>query len=356
MARQYDVVVFGDLIVDRTIWVEPVGLSPETGTTYYKQVYETITPGGAANVAANLRALSAGRSESVALIARHGVAGRAAGLPHAPRADLDTDWLVTTPRYETPVKTRYLLRHETAALAQRQPSSQLFRSDQESSADAAELGVEEEECLSSFIDVVRRFTTPGAVFVLSDYGKGVVTPRLARDVISAARGRLVLIDPPKASNWKDLYWGRNVVLKPNLYQAHRHMTGETLHSPLDFAACRNLFIGLVRDVIDSCGCGGVLMTAGAYGGFFSASVGDYHWWPAKRVPGGVVDVCGAGDAVLAQVANYMIGKPLNSENLCEAALRGTCAGSYACSVAGVCRLSYDSWKVADEWDSMPVSP
>ena len=171
------VLVLGDLIADRYVRGHVERTSPEAPVPVVLWQHEDLIAGGAANVAANIRAAGA-RADCV------GVAGDDAD-GHAlrgamERAGLDVSGVVTDPARPTTVKTRITCQGQ-----------QMLRLDRER-ADPAPPDVED-RLLAAFRE---RLPGAGAV-VLSDYGKGVLTPRVLAAALSAAAdaGIPLFVDP-----------------------------------------------------------------------------------------------------------------------------------------------------------------
>jgi D-beta-D-heptose 7-phosphate kinase/D-beta-D-heptose 1-phosphate adenosyltransferase len=127
--------------------------------------------------------------------------------------------------------------------------------------------------------------------IISDYAKGVVTPRVARELIRLARqaGRPVVVDPKGADYTK--YRGATLV-KPNLHEAERSAKVEiTGDATLQEAAAR---------LIELLGGSAVLITRGPDGmSLFRPGVAALH---VPAVVRNVFDVTGAGDTVAGTLA------------------------------------------------------
>lgn len=263
--------VVGDLMLDRYVWGSVNRVSPEAPVPVLSFQRQTETPGGAANVALNLKHL--GLRVCLVGIVGQDEAGKAL---HARLADegIDTTGLVTGSRPST-CKTRLM--------AQQQ---QMLRLDQEDSSSLTK--TETDAVLTRVRDAL---PTVEAV-ILSDYAKGVLTPEVCQHVISAARaaGLPVFVDP-KGSDF-DKYRGASL-LTPNtkeLMQVTRSNSVETL---LQDAAALRTELDITR----------LALTRSEEGiTVFSAS-GSQHY-PATAQE--VFDVSGAGDTVVATLAAAMI--------------------------------------------------
>ena len=174
-ARQ--VLVVGDLMLDRYLWGEVQRISPEAPVPVVRLARRTQSAGGAANVARNLTHLGL----RVQLAGLTGDDPDRTALLDALAADgIQTQAVIPAGDRATTVKTRVIGNHQ-----------QMLRIDEESTqplapADASRLWTALEPLL------------PGAAaLVLSDYDKGVLSPTLCLRLIQAARARGIpaLVDP-----------------------------------------------------------------------------------------------------------------------------------------------------------------
>jgi D-beta-D-heptose 7-phosphate kinase / D-beta-D-heptose 1-phosphate adenosyltransferase len=179
---QARVLVVGDVMLDHFVYGAVERISPEAPIPVLKIARERRMLGGAGNVARNATALGA----KVSLIATIG--GDAPGRDIAGLIGEDgnlTANLVVVPERQTTVKTRFVAN-----------AQQLLRTDQEVTAPSSR---EIEQRLCSLIDGEMRNAD---VVVISDYGKGVLTPAVATHAIKAARAakKPVVVDT-KAADW-----------------------------------------------------------------------------------------------------------------------------------------------------------
>jgi len=226
--------------------------------------------GGAGNVARNIRSLG-GRAVLVGVVGRDAAAERIA-------EDLSsagvTASLARDPGRPTTLKTRIVAHHQ-----------QIVRADREG-VDPVSGRLEAE--------ILRRLARASGscqAIVVSDYQKGVVTPRVMREVVSLARRRRVpvLVDP-KVPHF-DLY-RRASVVTPNQLEAEQ-ATGKRIRTAADLAAAG-------RRLLSDLACRAVLLTRGEHGmSLFERGEPPFHVQTAARE---VFDVTGAGDTVVASLA------------------------------------------------------
>ena len=169
-ARAQTVAVIGDLIADEFIYGQLSRVSREAPVLILKYDSTTVLPGGAGNAAANVAALGA-QARLVGVVGRAEVDRR---LVRALPRRVDRSGLVRPPGYRAPVKTRILAGGLHSA------RQQIVRIDRgPTSPEDAQLG-------PVFDRSVRRALVGCDAVLISDYGTGLVTPRL----VSAIRARL----------------------------------------------------------------------------------------------------------------------------------------------------------------------
>jgi D-beta-D-heptose 7-phosphate kinase/D-beta-D-heptose 1-phosphate adenosyltransferase len=264
------ILVIGDLMIDRYLVGSCERLSAEAPVQVVNVAEETRSLGGAGNVVANLVALGA-HATLVAVIGDDLAVTPLPGLLE--RHGVRTDGLVVDATRSTTVKTR--------VVASRQ---QIVRFDVETAA-AVPAAVEDE--------LLDRFATrlPDAdVVVLSDYGKGVLTPRVARECIAlcAKRGTPAYVDPKGTDYAK--YRGATMITPNRKEAAAAAGIAMTSAGAVSQAGQR-----LLRDhAVTAC-----LITLSEEGmALFEG--GREHRLPTEARE--VFDVTGAGDTVIASVA------------------------------------------------------
>jgi len=259
--------VVGDAMVDRFLWGEVDRISPEAPVPVVRLRRETVKLGGAANVAANLRALGA-RTDLIAVAGTGETSKILAGLLE--EQGIDASGLVRIPDRRTTLKTRIIAHQQ-----------QVVRAD-----------VEAEEALSASEqqDLVARFRDGGPYdgVILSDYGKGVLTDAVIRTLIDACaeRGTPVVIDPKRGDYSQ--YRGCTSIT-PNQKEA----AGATANPIVDPESLQRA--GLI--LLDRVDCACVLITRGEHGMALYERTGDEHHLPTEARE--VYDVTGAGDTVIA---------------------------------------------------------
>ena len=174
------------------------------------------------------------------------------------------------------------------------------------------------------IEVLRKAIPEADAFVVSDYDKGAVTPRVLAEVLPLAYGRgiPVLIDP-KIRNF-DAYRPATLVT-PNHHEALR-LTNLEDHSDEGLKSAAQLIRGRLN-------CESVLITRGERGMMMLES----HHEPVyvQTVAREVYDVTGAGDTVIATLAAALAG----GASMLEAAILANYAAGIVVGKVGTATAS-----------------
>jgi D-beta-D-heptose 7-phosphate kinase/D-beta-D-heptose 1-phosphate adenosyltransferase len=264
------VLCVGDLMLDDFVYGDVTRISPEAPTPVLAVRHNAIDIGGAGNVARNIAALGA-NCIFVALIGKDD-AGSVLTDALGKFKGIVPD-LVVDPARQTTRKVRFVSEHH---------SVHLMRADWETTAPVS---AESEAALIACAEAA--LPQVGAV-VLSDYAKGVLTPRVVRAVIDAAKrlGKPVVVDPK--SHDYSIYRGATLIT-PNAKElaaaAHRPLASE--QDIADAAA----------ELAHIIACDAVLVTRSEEGMTLQVAGATAVHIPAYPVK--VRDVSGAGDTVAA---------------------------------------------------------
>jgi len=265
------VAVLGDVMVDRYMWGRVDRISPEAPVPVVEVERESMSLGGAGNVAANLSALDA----QPALISLRGDDADGSALERAlkERGVLAEGLLVDGAR-PTTVKTR-IIAH----------SQQVVRADRETRADV------QGELFERLSAAIERGLESAEALVVSDYGKGVVHPGTLETALGKCRRRgiPVCVDPKESHI--DAYRDATI-LTPNQHEAG-YVQGRRI---VDETSLMEVGWGLQRRL----NAGAVLITRGPDGMSLFERGGRYTSLPT--VAREVYDVTGAGDTVVSVVA------------------------------------------------------
>lgn len=262
------ILVLGDLMLDEFIWGRVRRISPEAPVPVVEVERQTLTLGGAGNVAANLVALGARPVP-------FGVVGGDANADRMRAAFSDIDvashGIVVDPSRTTTLKTRIIAHNQ-----------QVVRADRESRAPVT--AAIEDAIIAHFAEAL----AAADAVVVSDYNKGLLTPRLLAETLAAARRRErpVCLDPKTRSfaNYQPV-----TVITPN-HQEAAEAAGVAIEDEASLTEAG-------RRLLSAVSCRAVLITRGEEGMALFTDDGAVTHIPT--VAREVYDVTGAGDTVIA---------------------------------------------------------
>lgn len=268
--RNTRVLVIGDVMLDRYCWGTVSRISPEAPVPIVRLDRESTSPGGAANVAANVAALG-GKASVIGVVGED----EDAVVLRSSIQDIGINdrGVITSRTRRTIVKTRILAHGQ-----------QIVRLDREESLSISL--AEEEMLFSSLSDGLGR----ADLVIISDYGKGSLSDNTVTKIIEACKkaDKPVLADP-KGKHF-DKYAGATV-LTPNRREAAEACKIEESDPHLVDKAGRQL----LREY----SFGSVLITESENGMTLFAQGGEsVHFGTAAQE---VFDVTGAGDTVIASL-------------------------------------------------------
>ena len=264
----HTVLVVGDLMLDHFVIGSVERISPEAPVPVVRFAREEYRLGGAANVAANIRALG-GHVEVVGLVGDDGEAARL--RRELERVGVGTSGIVSDPSRCTTRKMRVVTSR----------NQQVARIDYE--GDTETTG----RIADALVAQVERLMPSARAVLISDYLKGAVSRPVASAAIAAARrSRIPVTVDPKVPH--STYYAGATLVTPNHYEAEA-VTHMRMRYDADVPACAQR----VREVT---GCENVLITRGEHGMWLHTFAGDTAL-PAEARE--VSDVTGAGDTVIA---------------------------------------------------------
>jgi D-beta-D-heptose 7-phosphate kinase/D-beta-D-heptose 1-phosphate adenosyltransferase len=259
------VLVVGDLMLDRYVWGRVERISPEAPVPVVDVERETSLAGGAANVARTIAALG-GVPLLVGVVGTDGDAGELrAGLA---AEGIDHGHILAVRDRPTTLKTR--------VMADRQ---QVCRVDHELRAPV-------DEAVRANLAARGRELLAGAdALLLSDYGKGLLSPALIRDLVACAGEKPSAVDP-KQDHFA-AYAGVTVAT-PNNHEAGGAVGRRGRYEELDDVAARLFELTGLENLLITCGERGMRLYEGPG---VEAEV-------IQTVAREVFDVTGAGDTVI----------------------------------------------------------
>jgi D-glycero-beta-D-manno-heptose-7-phosphate kinase len=271
--------VVGDVMLDEFVWGKVCRVSPEAPVPVVEVQSESHYPGGAANVARNLKPFC----QSVyifGLIGRDSAGDCLARL--LKNEGILTGYLVKQKNFSTVVKTRIIALHQ-----------QIVRVDRENKGlSAADTRIISKQVLKMF----KRLLPSLDGIIFEDYGKGFLNQELKDRLCHMANGKGVIVAAdPSSRNLLD--WTGVTVIKPNRSEV------------FDFAGVPSALVNVINPVEDkqllqACGrlqarweLPQLLITLGEQGMFLIRPGFSTYHIPAHAKE--VFDVSGAGDTTIA---------------------------------------------------------
>jgi D-beta-D-heptose 7-phosphate kinase/D-beta-D-heptose 1-phosphate adenosyltransferase len=272
-----NVVLLGDLMLDRYLYGNAERLSPEAPVPVLHYQREELRLGGAGGVAANLATLGA----TVRVV---GVVG-ADDNGNQVRKQLievgaDPGTLIESPTRPTISKVRLV------GLAQHRHPQQMMRLDFE------DLTPMTADVRKQVIDTLDRLLAKADMLCIEDYNKGLLTPDVCSRAIELARARNVpvFIDPAAINDYAK--YTHATALKLNRTETEK-ATGLALTNEKEYAqAATHLLSKLDLEA--------VVITLDKNGAYLGTRKGERRWLRTRQRH--VYDVTGAGDMVLAMLA------------------------------------------------------
>jgi len=269
------ILVVGDLMLDVFVWGRVSRISPEAPVPVVDVTSESSYPGGAANVARNLRGFQAGAA----------IMGLTGNDPPARQllyllglARIDTSGVQQSSDLPTTLKTRIIARNQQVVRVDRERKSTLTSTQMKAALDHLERQVEE-------LDGI----------VVADYGKGFVTQPLADALCAFARahGKILTVDPHPHTS---IAWRGVTAIKPNRAEAFLAAGLPPAEPVFPVLADRSL-LEAGRRLLEIWRTQCLLITLGEHGMLLlEEGAAPYHT-PARAKD--VFDVSGAGDTAIA---------------------------------------------------------
>jgi D-glycero-beta-D-manno-heptose-7-phosphate kinase len=269
------IMVIGDLMLDEFVWGKVGRISPEAPVPVVEVTGESFYPGGAANVARNLREFV----DHVAVIGLLGKDRSGRQLRELlTEQTIDISDAVENETFRTIVKTRIIARHQ-----------QVVRVDREQFAGPSAAQIQQ------VVAAVRKNLSQTDAIIFEDYGKGFLTTELVSQIASDARekGKLVAADPNPGHS---IDWPGVTVVKPNRAEAFL-AAGIPWRDP-DEAPAEDVELRRAGEaLLKKWETKYVLVTLGEHGMMLFQQEGPLHYIPTRARQ--VFDVSGAGDTAIA---------------------------------------------------------
>ena len=275
--KKPNILVIGDLMIDHYLWGSCDRISPEAPVQVVNVKKESSVLGGAGNVINNLVALGS-VVDVISVIGNDSVANELKSLLE--KIDVPTSNLVVENNRKTSKKSRLIASQQ-----------QVLRYDMESIDDI------NENSHKQIIQTLEKNINKYSSIILSDYGKGVLTTNLTKEIIKIANKNSikVLVDPKGKdySKYKGSY-----TLTPNKKEAMEATN-------IDIKDESSL-IEALKSLKTQCELEVSLITLSEQG----IAIFDDELTIKPTVAREVYDVTGAGDTVIASIA-FALGNNLD---------------------------------------------
>lgn len=274
-AKSKRLLVIGDLMLDEFVLGKVTRISPEAPVPVVEVTRESFYPGGAANVARNLREFS----RNVAVIGMFGSDHDGQHLAEVlARQKIDTTAAIEDKNFRTIKKTRVIARNQ-----------QVVRVDRE------QLRAPSTANVSRIVASVRRRLPKIDAIIFEDYGKGFLSAELVRKICddALAARKIVTADPNPNHPVK---WMRITAVKPNRSEAFL-AAGLPWSEPVDPPTKDRQLLKAGKRLLAKWQTELLLITLGEHGMMLFERGQKPHYIPTKARE--VYDVSGAGDTAIA---------------------------------------------------------
>ena len=265
--------VIGDLMLDEFVWGKVGRISPEAPVPVVEVTGESFYPGGAANVARNLREFAS----NVGVV---GLIGKDRGGKQLRdllgECKIDMSHSVEDADFPTIVKTRIVARNQ-----------QVVRVDRERVFSPSA------EQIKKIVASISKALSETDAIIFEDYGKGFLTADLISEIAKTAVGKLLAADPNPRHR---VDWNGMTVVKPNRAEAFL-AAGIPWTDP---SGSPNKDVDLMRageTLLKNWDTKYILITLGEDGMMLFQRGEPPHHIPTKARE--VFDVSGAGDTAIA---------------------------------------------------------
>ena len=270
------ILVVGDLMLDEFIWGKVSRISPEAPVPIVEVHKQEYFPGGAANVARNLREFT----DTVAVMGIVGEDAHADVLQNLlTERHISLEGVLRLPHYQTTVKTRIIARQQHVVRVDREgppPADLDFHA----------------RALEKFARMLPEFDA----VIVEDYAKGFLTQAFVEGIGKLARrtGKIVTVDPNPRN---DLRWTGVTAIKPNRAEAF-HAAGFPLSDAIAPATQTPFLSEVGAKLLEKWDTEMLLITLSEHGmALFRPGQPMEAVEPCQ--PREVFDVSGAGDTAIA---------------------------------------------------------
>ncbi len=299
------VLVIGDIMVDHFIYGTVDRISPEAPVPVVNVKKETITPGGAANVANNVAKLGA----TVYIFGITGNDHNGAILKQLMRneSNIISSGITEVKGFNTITKTRIIANNQQVVRFDREDNKKFNK-----------------ELYATLISSIKEAAKNVDSAIISDYGKGLIQRQFFNEITKMLRdtGKFVALDP-KVQNFG--FYKNISILTPNTNEASDGSRIKIKDEASLNKASQRIFAKVKPDY--------VLITRGADGMSLFYPNGAQHHLKAHAQK--VYDVTGAGDTVISTIT---VAKSIGA-NILDACHLANVAAGIAVSQLGTYAVS-----------------
>jgi len=312
------VLLVGDIMLDSFIYGAVSRISPEAPIPVIKATREKKMLGGAGNVLANLVALGC-KTDIISIIGAD-IAGQEV-MQHVSDCGASVGGMIEDSARPTILKTRYISQNQ-----------QLLRVDRE------EIFALDDAIEKQIISNAEKLMANANILILSDYGKGVLTPTVIKALIKLAnKNKIPVVVDPKGNDFS-IYKGASIIT-PNRNELRDATNGLNISGAVKTDADIE---STAQALIKQSGVETVIVTRSEDGISVVNKKDKPVHIPTKVRE--VYDVSGAGDTVVATVAAMMA----SGANPVEAAEIANIAGGLAVAKLGTAIISQTEIQAALE--------
>lgn len=307
---QSRILVLGDFILDQFVWGSVDRISPEAPVPVVSVERESYMPGGALNVANNIRTLG-GTVYPSGVVGRD-IEGRML-LKAMRREGIETEGVIYDAERRTSLKTRVIAHSQQVVRFDREKIDEISKADQ-----------------NKILKYLHKKIKTVNVIIVEDYGKGVIQPKMIAEIISLAKkNNIPVIVDPKEKHFN--YYTGATVITPNRKEAYGAIEQYTSEQKLSIEQVGNKLLKQLK-------LKAVLMTLGEDG--MALFEKDGALTKIATVAREVYDVSGAGDTVIAVFSMVLAAKG----SLKQAAQIANIAAGIVVGKLGTSTVSLDELK------------
>jgi len=300
--KRNKVIVIGDVMLDKYLTGKIDRISPEAPVPIVSLQDREVRLGGAANVTLSIKALEA----EPLLFSVIGNDENGESIKQLLKASqITSEFLIPSSHRKTTVKSRILASNQ-----------QILRVDEEDIHPL--LASEEKQLKTSIANYVE--ANKVSVIIFQDYNKGVLTNTLIKSIIEIAKTHDIptVVDPKR-----DNFWAFKGVtcFKPNLKEIKDALNIEIIPTEEKLENVHKVLHEKLGNSIS-------LITLSEHGVYFGSEESSHLVATKSRK---IVDVCGAGDAVVA-IVSLCVANNIDPLKIC---LLANMAGGLVCERVGV---------------------